>query len=186
MLTAPPPLRPTGAVLLAKHARDFAVADQPGPLGVRNAALGTVRTVGPSEVLLVDLRSGSVISRLPPSGSYPESPATAVASGDAMAVAEGTDLEEGGGDAPADEGGNDAMSDAVGSEPESDRASASSVAATRPLVTPPHSRRHTAAVPLLSAATEAAMLSVSYMRYDEGTGVLVTGSQRGVVHLWQC
>jgi len=173
-------------VLLAKHARDFAVADQPGPLGVRNAALGTVRTVGPSEVLLVDLRSGSVISRLPPSGSYPESPATAVASGDAMAAAEGTGLEEGGGgDAPADEGGNDAMSDALGSEPESDRASGSSVAATRPLVTPPHSRRHTAAVPF-SAATEAAMLSVSYMRYDEGTGVLVTGSQRGVVHLWQC
>ena len=182
-MLAAPPAQPCGAVLLAKHARDFAVADQPGPLGVRNAALGTVRTVGPSEVLLVDLRSGSVISRLPPSGSYPESPATAVASGDAIMMAAGLE-DEGGGDAPADEGGNDAMSDALGSEPESDRASGSGGAA-RPLVTPPHSRRHAAAVPL-SAATEAAMLSVSYMRYDEGTGVLVTGSQRGVVHLWQC
>ena len=34
-------------------------------------------------------------------------------------------------------------------------------------------------------AAKEAMFSVSHMRYDEGTGVLATGTQRGAIHLWQ-
>ena len=173
------------AVLLAKHARDVATVDLPGPLGVRNAALGTVRTVGPSEILLVELRTGAVVSRLPPGGSYPPSPASAAmdVNGEAPVVEE--DIGHSDIDGAVEDAGfteSSAAESASGDSSGSDSESEEEGALSRSLHHTPST--HCDALSRTDAAKEA-MFSVSYMRYDEGTGVLATGTQRGAIHLWQ-
>jgi hypothetical protein len=190
----------------------LAAPDQPGPLGVRNAALGTVRTVGPSEVLLMNMRTGAVVSRMPPAGTYALSPATIAAAaaaalraqragGSSASTSSATDdaaqMGEGPGGAVDTAGaagvtasGGLGGDDASGLSVVEQHGSGAVDAATTPV-------RHTAGLSSLgggagSSSTAAslrdiqeAMHSVSYVRYDEGSGVLATGNQDGVIHLWQ-